>query len=473
MWACADPLESWRGGQLLSRLATAPAADQLGFINEEFWSRMTQRATLDEQQCLGDVAGLLTVARTAVPAELICHALDLRAGAWDLALRRLIEYLTVTPYAEEQANETVYRIYHESFADFLRLKLATDRDRYEHLLAEYCLRWAELPAGYARLYALRFGPAHLMATGQWDAVETLLTDLEFLEAKTEAGMVFELAGDFAAAVRLLPEDRPRRRTLKLLNEALRRDIHFINRHASDYPQGLFQCLWNTCWWYDCEEAAAHYVEPDWGWNPQNAPWTQPADQQLCRLMERWRDLKLQATSGLPWIRATARQPFSLGAAQRAVFCGHESAVNCVTYSPDGQRIVSGSGDGTIRVWDAESGAELAVLHGHEARSLASCTARTDGGLLAARMRTPFGCGTQNRCRGGHLAGPGGKAAGVVHELGVASVAYSPDGQWIAGGCEDGRIRFLGRRNWCQGRRVPHRQGRRAVVSRSALMARRL
>jgi hypothetical protein len=122
-------------GSFLSRLATASAADQLGFIYEEFWSRMTHRATLDEQQCLGDVAGLLTAARTSVPAELICHALDLRAGAWDLALRRLIEYLTVTPYAEEQASETVYRIYHESFADFLRLKLAADRDRYERLLA--------------------------------------------------------------------------------------------------------------------------------------------------------------------------------------------------------------------------------------------------------------------------------------------------------------------------------------------------
>ena len=133
-------------------------ADQLGFIYEEFWSRMTQRAALEEQQCLGDVAGLLVAARTAVPAELICHALDLRAAAWDLALRRLIEYITVTRYDEERASESVYRIYHESFADFLRFKLATDRDHYERMLAEYCLRWAELPAGYARLYALRFGP---------------------------------------------------------------------------------------------------------------------------------------------------------------------------------------------------------------------------------------------------------------------------------------------------------------------------
>ena len=252
----------------LSRLATAPAADQLGFIYEEFWSRMTQRAPLDEQQCLGDVAGLLVAARTAVPAEMICHALDLRAGAWDLALRRLVEYLTVTHYNEEWVNETVYRIYHESFADFLRSKLATDRDRSERLLADYCQRWAELPAGYARVYALRFGPAHLMAAKQWDTVETLLTNLDFLEAKTGAALVFELAWDFAAAVRLLPEDRienregrPRRRILKLLEEALRHDIHFIHWHASDYPQGLFQCLWNTCWWYDCEEASAHYVTP--------------------------------------------------------------------------------------------------------------------------------------------------------------------------------------------------------------------
>jgi len=45
-----------------------------------------------------------------------------------------------------------------------------------------------------------------------------------------------------------------------VRDALRRDIHFIARHAQDYPQALFQCLWNTCWWYDCPEAALHYEE---------------------------------------------------------------------------------------------------------------------------------------------------------------------------------------------------------------------
>ena len=35
--------------------------------------------------------------------------------------------------------------------------------------------------------------------------------------------------------------------------------------------------------------------------------------------------------------------------------GHEGTVNSVSFSPDGKRIVSGSNDRTVRVWDAVSG----------------------------------------------------------------------------------------------------------------------
>jgi hypothetical protein len=389
--AVRDHLKSEEVRGFLARLATASGADQLGFVYEEFWDRITRRATLDEQRCLGDVAGLLVAARAAVPAELICGVLDLRAGAWDLALRRLIEYVTVLHYEEDGPSETLYRIYHESFADFLRLKLATDRDRCDRLLAEYCLRWAELPASVARLYVLRFGPAHLMATGNWAAVEALLTDLGFLEAKTAAGMVFELAGDFAAAVRLLPEGRPQRHALKLLNEALRRDIHFIARHAQDYPQGLFQCFWNTCWWYDCDEVVRHYSEPVGGWKPENAPWMRPAEQKLCRLMERWHEQEVETRATVPWVRANRPPPIRLGAGQDAVLSLHVGEVNSVAYSPDGRRIASGSSDSDVRVWDALTGTELAVLGGHK---------------------------------------------GYVN-----SVRYSPDGRRIASGSDDGTVRI--------------------------------
>jgi len=44
--------------------------------------------------------------------------------------------------------------------------------------------------------------------------------------------------------------------------------------------------------------------------------------------------------------------------------GHSGLVTNVSFSPDEKRIVSGSGDDTVKVWDAESGQETLTLKGH-------------------------------------------------------------------------------------------------------------
>jgi WD40 repeat protein len=54
-----------------------------------------------------------------------------------------------------------------------------------------------------------------------------------------------------------------------------------------------------------------------------------------------------------------------GAAVGKPLEGHTDCVWSVAYSPDGQHIISGSDDKTIRIWDAETGAAVGKpLEGH-------------------------------------------------------------------------------------------------------------
>ena len=62
--------------------------------------------------------------------------------------------------------------------------------------------------------------------------------------------------------------------------------------------------------------------------------------------------------------------------------GHEGWVQSVAYSPDNQRVVSGSSDKTVRVWDVARGETVMVLRGH-LKGVDSVAYSNDGRYIAS------------------------------------------------------------------------------------------
>ncbi len=62
--------------------------------------------------------------------------------------------------------------------------------------------------------------------------------------------------------------------------------------------------------------------------------------------------------------------------------GHAGAVWSVAFSPDGQRLASGSNDKTVKIWDSATGKELFTLKGHAGRVM-SVAFSPDGQRLAS------------------------------------------------------------------------------------------
>jgi WD40 repeat protein len=271
---------------------------------------------------------------------------------------------------------------------------------------------------------------HLVGAGRGPELAELLHELRWLEVKGAAGLAFDLPHDFRAALSTLPLSDDRRRTLRLLNEALRRDLHFIDRHREDYPQGLFQCLWNSCWWYDCPEAARHYQSAERK-RTEPLPW-ELAGPTLHTLLVSWRASKTKSAPRNLWLRSLRPPSVPLGGPQRAVLRGHQGWVTSGVYSPDGLKIASGSVDETVRVWGAESGLELLCCAGHKAPVTTVAFTPEGRRIVSASLdRTvrvwDLDTGKEILCLHGHLRA-------------VTSVAVSPNGKWLVSGSQDRTVR---------------------------------
>ncbi len=120
------------------------------------------------------------------------------------------------------------------------------------------------------------------------------------------------------------------------------------------------------------------------------------------------------------------------------YYGHMSAIDDLAVSPDGRLLASGSSDGTVRIWDAETGKELAVLRGHidDAQTESSVTAvafSPDGNTLASTGTSmTLRLWDVERAQSGKI---------LPHESPVLDIALSPDESLLASATRDGMLRI--------------------------------
>jgi WD40 repeat protein len=146
-----------------------------------------------------------------------------------------------------------------------------------------------------------------------------------------------------------------------------------------------------------------------------------------------------ARGSLPWLTpfSTELEGKLAGGAQSTrlhrLLKGHSGEINVAAYSPDGARILTASDDGTARIWDAESGAEIAALR-PEAGEIKSAVFSPDG----KRVALAVGDAT---ARIWDITTGRDRVILKGHKESLKSLAFDPEGKRVVTASLDGTARI--------------------------------
>ena len=135
------------------------------------------------------------------------------------------------------------------------------------------------------------------------------------------------------------------------------------------------------------------------------------------------------------------------------FNGHSARVHGVAFFPDGRRIVSGSADQTVKIWDSATGECLLTINGHSHRVLAVAIS-PDGKLIASASADHSIKIWQ--ANDGRLVNSLSGHSGAVN-----CVKFSTDGRWLLSGSDDRTARIW---DWRKGIQLQLLRGHHDSVS---------
>jgi WD40 repeat protein len=241
------------------------------------------------------------------------------------------------------AGVEVYRPRHDWVRELIVARLGAATVRAHHTtLSRILATWPSSTEAVARRYALRHALIHRVEAGDRVSAWRLAADTSFLEAKCRELGAHETEADVARVAERsrASDDAEVAQRFGDLARALTRESHWL-RTA---PEATAALVWNRL--------------RRSGWSASDL------DGQLRIPVE---------TSFLRVRHAATRESPALIRDLR----GHTGAVTACAVTADGRRVVSASDDGTLRVWDLESGRGLATLAGHTG-AVTGCVVTPDG-----------------------------------------------------------------------------------------------
>ena len=226
----------------------------------------------------------------------------------------------------------------------------------EARLCRLAAAWRTLPPGWLRLHLFRWGVRYALrwqGAAGLEAARRRLTDFAFLQAFTAElpdRAIHELVADYETLLARLPAGAEREE-FRLWEAFFREREHILRRGDERWPawRNLLQLAVEHADDSPVTRAAEAWLSAGhchWVWlrNPQRVAGVMPPDPCL-RVLE-----------------------------------GHANGVHGALVLADG-RILSWSGDNTLRLWDGSSGAPLAIL-GEHTNEVNGALALADGRLLS-------------------------------------------------------------------------------------------
>src|ERR1700735_2848633 len=113
-----------------------------------------------------------------------------------------------------------------------------------------------------------------------------------------------------------------------------------------------------------------------------------------------------------------------------IFQGHGDGVTSVAFSPDGNQVISGSHDNTVRVWDVQTGQTIAGPFEGHTDYIESVAFSPDGKQVVSGSQDCTIC-VWDIETSQTIVGPF-----EGHTDYVQSVAFSPNGKWVVSGSGD-------------------------------------